>query len=116
MDTNFLDNVYNIIIVLADRDAVLNHNEFLQPTICSSLMAMLLVQGLDLYGYGSVTLALPDNQSKWVKIKKLISGKTNFKNDSLYPIMIIACVKPLENQLIPPSVRRPYKKMINIIS
>ena len=111
----FLDNVYNIIIVLADRDAVLNHNEFLQPTICSSLMAMLLVQGLDLYGYGSVTLALPDNQSKWVKIKKLIIEKTNFKNDNLYPIMIIACGKPLENQLIPPSVRRPYKKMINII-
>ena len=46
----FLDNVYNIIIVLADRDAVLNHNEFLQPTICSSLMAMLLVQGLDSTG------------------------------------------------------------------
>ena len=112
----FIDNVYNLVLVLADRDAVLNHNEVIQPTICSSLMAMLLVQGLDIYGYGSVTLAMPDNQTKWIKIKKLISKNHNYTNNSLYPIMIIACGKPLKNQLIPPSIRRPYKDMINIIT
>ena len=108
----FKNHVPNLIIVLSDISSILVPEEHLQPVICTSLMAMYLMVGLDLRGYGCVPLALPCNISKWGKIARLKAIKELDLHQALIPVMLIAAGKPLDTQLVPPSPRNPQAPIV----